>query len=104
MTIDYRTHTLLTFAQAAASLPHRPHASTCFRWSTRGIRGIRLATIQIGGILFTSEEALQHFFEELNAKRIGEAPPVAAQPKAGTTQRQAAHRLAVKQELQRLGV
>ena len=43
----------------------RIHISTTFRWAQRGLRGVRLETIRIGGMLYTSNEALQRFSERL---------------------------------------
>ena len=40
---------LITLTQLAKQLPERPHPSTCARWATRGIRGIRLKTYLVGG-------------------------------------------------------
>lgn len=34
------------------------HRTAAYRWSRSGINGMRLPTIQIGGISYTSEEAL----------------------------------------------
>ena len=60
--IDPVTETLETLAEAARSLPSRPHPSTLHRWRLRGIRGVKLDTILIGGRRYTSREALQRFF------------------------------------------
>jgi len=55
----------------AARLPQcrrngRPlHLATLFRWAQRGIRGIRLETIQQGGAMVTSPQALERFFAAL---------------------------------------
>lgn len=68
--IDMKTEAVVTFAQAADELPRRRRgrkcsASTLYRWSTIGCRGIRLETIQVGGTRCTSREALQRFFDAL---------------------------------------
>ena len=57
---------------AAARLPcrragKRPHVATVYRWAKRGLRGVVLETLQVGGTLCTSHEALQRFFEALTA-------------------------------------
>lgn len=44
----------------------RPHVATLYRWAQNGVRGIRLETIQVGGTLCTSLEALQRFFNRLS--------------------------------------
>ena len=72
--IEFGTEAILTLKQAAAQLPHRrrgsrPHVATLYRWAQRGLRGVRLETIQVGGTLCTSVEALQRFFEALGQSR-----------------------------------
>lgn len=62
---------ILTLSQAAKRLPrlrgNRPVAvSTLWRWCQRGLRGVRLEVIRLGGIRVTSEEALRRFFAILN--------------------------------------
>jgi hypothetical protein len=42
-------------------LGKRVHISTVFRWHQRGVRGIKLETILMGGGRFTSVEALIRF-------------------------------------------
>ena len=67
MTIDISQETLISLAQAPKSLPGRPHISTLSRWHTRGIRGICLETLVIGGKRYTSQQALQRFAEATTA-------------------------------------
>jgi hypothetical protein len=42
--------------------------STLYRWSTVGLRGVRLETIQVGGTRCTSVQALRRFFERLSSR------------------------------------
>jgi len=63
---------LITLSAAAKRLPQRrrgkrPHASTLFRWTTRGLRGVVLESTQVGGTRCTSLEALQRFFNRLKS-------------------------------------
>ncbi len=72
MAIDVFEENLLTFGEVTKILPRRKagkkaHTSTIYRWATRGLRGICLETVQIGGSLCTSKEALQRFFDNLHA-------------------------------------
>jgi len=72
--IDISTETVLTLSAAAKSLPERrrgssPHVATLYRWAQRGVKDVRLETIQIGGTLCTSTEALQRFFDALSEPR-----------------------------------
>jgi hypothetical protein len=93
--IDIRRESILTLSEAARhpSLPRRrhgqtPHPATLFRWAQRGIRGIRLETIRIGGSLCTSVEALQRFFEELT-----EGSPTISSPVQSDASKAAAKKL-----------
>ena len=83
--IDVHAETVLSLNNAAAELPRRrkssrPHVATLYRWAQRGLRGVKLETIQIGGTCCTSREALQRFFDALtrserNAKLDPRTPP-----------------------------
>jgi hypothetical protein len=70
--IDLATESLLSITDAAKSLPGRPHVSTLHRWRLRGIRGIKLETILLGGKRLTSREALQRFADRTTAAASGE--------------------------------
>jgi hypothetical protein len=84
--IDSQPETLISLADAAKTLPRRRrgrkcHVSTLFRWTTIGVRGVVLESIQCGGTRCTSREALQRFFEALSQPRQlgavgGQAGPI----------------------------
>lgn len=86
--IQISTEQLITLAQAARLRPGsrrgRPtHPSTVYRWAVRGIRGVRLEIIRIGGMTYTSVEALQRFADRLTVGGDRSlAPPVAAVPES----------------------
>ena len=72
--IDLKSETVISLSQAAkhSTLPRRragkrPHVSTLYRWSRHGCRGVVLETIQFGGTLCTSLEAIQRFANRLTA-------------------------------------
>ncbi len=76
--IDVQNEELLTFSRAARRLPGRGensgvHSSTLYRWSQRGLRGIHLETVQVGGRRCTSMEALYRFFTSLRQASAGGA-------------------------------
>lgn len=52
---------LLTVAEASHECPARPSIRTIWRWMQRGIRGIQLESLVIGGRRYTSREALARF-------------------------------------------
>jgi hypothetical protein len=75
MALDLQQEQLLTFAEASARFPGRPHLATLHRWRLRGIRGIQLESCLIGGRRFTSVEALQRFSNRLDPAASTGGPP-----------------------------
>jgi hypothetical protein len=64
--IDIVRESCFRLAEAPKHLPpgrsgKRIHVSTVFRWAQRGIRGVTLETVRVGGAMFTSTEAIQRF-------------------------------------------
>lgn len=85
--INISNERLYSLSNAAEHLPRRrsgqrPSPSTLYRWARTGLNGSLLETVQVGGTLCTSLEALQRFFERLTSvekglsenKTTGEAP------------------------------
>ena len=77
--IDLNAEHILSLTDATKRLPKRrmgkrPHVATLYRWSTRGVRGVVLETIQIGGTRCTSTEALQRFAERLSCPSTSDSP------------------------------
>ena len=72
MTIDPRTETVFTLSEAPkrseALLGRRVSVSTFYRWATTGLKGIRLETRYLGGTQYTSEEALNRFFDAITQR------------------------------------
>ena len=92
--IDLQTETVLSFSDAASHLPRRragkrPHVATLYRWASRGVRGVKLETIRVGGTLCTSIEALQRFCERLTDPH---APPASQTTAAREREAQKAER------------
>jgi hypothetical protein len=67
MRIDIDREHLLTFNQAAKSLQHPVAPSSIWRWARRGLQGIYLESVLIGGTRFTSSEAISRFAAALTA-------------------------------------
>ena len=81
--IDISREQLISLAQAAKLRPcgrrGRPlHPATMYRWISRGIRGVRLEFIRLGGTLYTSREAMQRFADRLTAGSLATTPPTEA--------------------------
>lgn len=97
MSIDVNAETLVQFTEAAKAFPGRkPCIQTLHRWRLRGVRGNKLDTCLIGGIRYTSREAIQRFIEAQNA---GDPPA-----KASTTRQCTKRSAAARQELEAMGV
>ena len=70
--IDLTQEELVPIRDVPKHLPPRPtgkrvHVSAVYRWLLRGIRGIRLESLKIGGTTYTSKEALQRFADQLSS-------------------------------------
>jgi hypothetical protein len=103
--ISVANEQLLTLSQLAKRLPRhrndRPvHPSTCHRWRSPGVRGVRLECVRIGGIWHTSWEAFQRFCECLTALGCGGGTPPAT---SGRPIRGEEHQERVERELRDRG-
>jgi len=101
--IDLASESVLTLSAAAREVPSLSgrgvHVSTVWRWALRGCRGVRLETLMVGGVRYTSREALQRFAERLTAAADGTRPA----PAPTSRQRQRAIEQA-ERELARAGL
>jgi hypothetical protein len=61
-------------AEIRKLLPGAPHISTIHRWMLRGVRGIKLETVLIGGRRYVSDEALNEFLRLINANDTSTGP------------------------------
>ena len=98
-TIDPFAECVATFSKLAKMLPRtrndRPvHANTLRRWALVGRRGIKLETIELGGVTCSSKEALARFFRRLTALEQHEQPPI----------RDAGRQERVERQLERFGL
>ena len=70
---SFRGEHPLTLRQVADHLPKRNgkkvHYSTIYRWSTKGARGRILESFLVGGIRYTTIEAVQRFLNSKPAER-----------------------------------
>ena len=69
--IDINTEHLIPIRDLPRTLPprragRRIHISAIYRWLKRGVRGVRLESVTLGGTTYTSKEALQRFAEGLS--------------------------------------
>jgi hypothetical protein len=63
--LDIEHEQLISLKEVPKHLPRRngkrTHYSTVFRWATRGARGRKLESVLLGGVRYTSLEALGRF-------------------------------------------
>ena len=79
--IDVASENLVPLRDVPRCLPLRPngkrlHISAVYRWTLRGIRGVVLETVRIGGTTYTSREAIQRFSERLTGPASVQLPPI----------------------------
>ncbi|MEX2389193.1 MAG: DUF1580 domain-containing protein [Phycisphaeraceae bacterium] len=85
MMIDIHEDQLIPIREVPKRLPARPsgrqmHISAIYRWIQRGVRGVKLEAVKIGGSSYTSLEALQRFSEQLTLQnKERRDPPLSAQ-------------------------
>ena len=100
MAIDCELETIISFADARSAFPgidRRLSLATLHRWRLTGVRGVRLQTVLIGGLRYTSREAIVRFIAAQNADDAPATPVITA----GQRRRQSE---AARAELQRMGV
>ena len=88
MPIDLN-ETIGSLSEIARFLPpyqgRRIHPSTLWRWHSKGIRGVRLDTLRLGGRILCSVEAVTRFaakLTELDQQPADDDPPAEVRQKA----------------------
>lgn len=79
--LDLQREACISLAEVPSLLPRKRgkkvHYSTVYRWVTKGTRGRILESWTIGGVRYTSVEALNRFFETTtivaNVSRVDDA-------------------------------
>lgn len=57
----------ISLAKATRLFASPPHIATLHRWTTQGVRGVRLQTWIVGGKRVTTPAAVERFLTALNA-------------------------------------
>lgn len=75
---------IITFGRAAELLPQvngkRVHSTSVWRWARKGLRGVRLDCLRIGGRFVTSMEAVERFTEALANVPVGPVDSASRRP------------------------
>ncbi len=61
--LDLLTEDMIRLSQVPAELPERVNITTVWRWAMRGVGGVKLETVKIGGKKHTSRQALSRFIQ-----------------------------------------
>jgi hypothetical protein len=79
--IDSQTETLFPLAKGPSGTGRSVSAATMWRWAQKGVRGIRLETLRVGGRRYSSVEAYERFLVRLN-EPAGAKPDVPSRQRA----------------------
>ncbi|MEJ7590355.1 MAG: DUF1580 domain-containing protein [Planctomycetaceae bacterium] len=98
MAIDFEAETIITLGEACRAFPPNGISdATMARWIQKGVKGVKLETLLIGGRRVTSKEAICRF---IAAQNPDESPaPAAISPAQRRRQSEAA-----RQALQEAGI
>ena len=98
MSIDYENETIITLGEGCRAFPPNGISdATMARWIQKGIKGVRLETLLIGGRRVTSREAIARFIAAQNPDDSHAIPAIT--PAQRHRQSEAA-----RTDLQRMGV
>lgn len=70
--LDLNEEKPFNFSTISKQHPIRPSVPTLWRWALRGLRGVRLETIKVGGRRYTTFEAIDRFASRLTELRSPE--------------------------------
>jgi hypothetical protein len=80
----------MTLVEAARWLElrfgRRPNTASVWRWATKGIKGVRLATISLGRYRYTTVNALERFIAETSEPDVGREPVAVGRKHAPTAE------------------
>lgn len=72
--IDYSNEDIFPLSRGTARLRTRPSTATLWRWHSKGLRGVRLETVVIGGRRYTSTRVIDRFLVAINQNVSGATP------------------------------
>jgi len=73
--IDLSSENVFPVNEAPKHIASRPSKASVWRWVLRGVGGIKLESILIGGRRLTSSESIQRFADARTAQANGEPVP-----------------------------
>ena len=67
--MQFDSEDLIPLAEAGQIIPGVRHPSTVWRWVNVGRYGVKLESLEVGGVTYTSRSAIQDFCEEITAAK-----------------------------------
>ncbi|TWU44144.1 hypothetical protein Q31b_16800 [Novipirellula aureliae] len=72
--LNILTEDVISLSEVRKCLPKvggqkRPHISTIWRWTLRGVGGVKLETVKIGSRILTSKQAVTRFISATTENR-----------------------------------
>ena len=98
MSIDLSSEDIFPVSEAPQHIPGHPSKASVWRWVLKGVGGVKLESILIGGKRFTSAESIQRFCDRRTAAADGDPAPTRT---SGQREREIA---AAEQELSEDGI
>lgn len=68
-TMNFDSKDLIKLAEAGQIIPGKRDPSTIWRWINVGRYGIRLESLEVGGVTYTTRTAIQEFCEAVTAAK-----------------------------------
>jgi hypothetical protein len=72
--IDLQTEHTFLLSKSGDNVCSHPSPATSYRWALKGLRGVKLETVMLGGRRYTSREAVTRFFNRLSQAQAAATP------------------------------
>jgi hypothetical protein len=82
MAIDPSVDPLIPLSKAAKSLPKPPSLACLWRWHAKGVRGVHLETVVVGGRRYTTAAAWREFVAKLTENAAADSRPAVVPPRS----------------------
>ena len=104
--VDIAHEHLIAIRDVPKHLPRRAsgcriHVSAVYRWISRGVQDVRLASVKVGGTTYTSVEALQAFAQQLSCADPVSASSVVRRRQIDRAKREAVAILQIRHRMKR---
>ena len=87
----------MPLSRASDFIPGNPHVATLWRWVSKGVRGVKLSVVRVGGRTMVTPDSIETFLNRLNAADEPQSPSITA----GQRRRQSE---AARRELAEIGI